>query len=82
MGHIKVGGKTGQLGEDVKVEREGTGKLAVTTSIPFSKRYLKYLTKRFLKKNLMRDWLRCVATDKNTYTLRFFNVQFDGADEE
>jgi large subunit ribosomal protein L22e len=26
----------------------------------------------------MREWLRVVSTDKNTYTLRFYNVQFDG----
>jgi hypothetical protein len=29
----------------------GSGKLSVTSTIPFSKRYLKYLTKRFLKRN-------------------------------
>lgn len=46
---IKVEGKTGQLGEDVKITREGSGQLAVVSSIPFSKRYLKYLTKKFLK---------------------------------
>ncbi|KAG0653216.1 hypothetical protein C6P46_003314, partial [Rhodotorula mucilaginosa] len=89
--HIKVQGKTGQLGDDVKLQREelyhpmglsrtradpsaarnaaarpklvrlpsffdfsdpiGSGKLSVTSTIPFSKRYLKYLTKRFLKRN-------------------------------
>lgn len=35
--HIKVGGKTGQLGEDVKISRDVPGQLAVTSSIPFSK---------------------------------------------
>ncbi|GAA5987719.1 hypothetical protein JCM5350_008081 [Sporobolomyces pararoseus] len=80
--HIKVEGKTGQLGEDVKLSREGAGKLSVTSSVPFSKRYLKYLTKKFLKKNQMREWLRVVATSKDTYTLKFFNLQFDGANEE
>ncbi|GAA5882608.1 hypothetical protein JCM16303_002069 [Sporobolomyces ruberrimus] len=80
--HIKVEGKTGQLGEDVKLSREGAGKLSVTSQVPFSKRYLKYLTKKFLKKNQMREWLRVVATSKDTYTLKFFNLQFDGANEE
>ncbi|GAA6001135.1 hypothetical protein JCM10207_007427 [Rhodosporidiobolus poonsookiae] len=73
--HIKVEGKTGQLGEDIKLQREGSGKLSVTSTIPFSKRYLKYLTKKFLKK--MREWLRVVSTDKNTYTLKFYNLSFD-----
>ncbi|GAA5989143.1 hypothetical protein JCM10908_001181 [Rhodotorula pacifica] len=80
--HIKVQGKTGQLGEDVKLQREGSGKLSVTSSIPFSKRYLKYLTKRFLKKNQMREWLRVVATGKNEYSLKFFNLSFEGEDAE
>lgn len=74
--HIKVDGKTGQLGEDVTISKEGPGQLAVSASIPFSKRYLKYLVKRFLKRNLMREWLRVVATSKNTYTLRFYNVSY------
>ena len=35
-------------------------------------RYLKYLTKKFLKKQQLRDWLRVVSTAKGEYTLRFF----------
>ncbi|GAA6060957.1 hypothetical protein JCM10212_006539 [Sporobolomyces blumeae] len=79
---IKVEGKTGQLGDNVKLQREGAGKLSVTSQVPFSKRYLKYLTKKFLKKNSMREWLRVVATSKDTYTLKFFNLQFDNDAEE
>jgi hypothetical protein len=33
-------------------------KITVTSSVPFSKRYLKYLTKKYLKKNQLRDWIR------------------------
>ena len=77
---IKVEGKTGQLGENVKIHRDGASnppscllvpllksirsaalgdtKITVTSSIPLSKRYLKYLTKKFLKKNTLRDWIR------------------------
>lgn len=33
----------------------------MNSSIPFSKRYLKYLTKKFLKKNQLRDWIRYVV---------------------
>jgi large subunit ribosomal protein L22e len=79
---IKVEGKAGQLGENVKITRDGTyfnsgpdsdevdmyiytgnTKITVTSNIPFSKRYLKYLTKKFLKKNTLRDWIRCVLFD-------------------
>ena len=35
----------------------GSTKLTVTFNIPFSKRYLKYLTKKFLK-NSLRDWIQ------------------------
>lgn len=44
----------GVLGENVKVTRDKT-KLTVTSEIPMSKRYLKYLTKKYLKK--VRGWL-------------------------
>ncbi|KAK7463717.1 60S ribosomal protein L22 [Stygiomarasmius scandens] len=77
---IKVEGKAGQLGENVKVTRDSNNKITVTSNIPFSKRYLKYLTKKFLKKNTLRDWIRVVATAKDTYELRFYNI--DAGEEE
>jgi len=40
-------------------------------------RYLKYLTKKYLKKNNLRDWLRVVASGKDTYELRYFQVRRD-----
>ncbi|KAF8896739.1 ribosomal protein L22e [Gymnopilus junonius] len=71
---IKVDGKAGQLGDNVKVVRDGSTKITVTSNIPFSKRYLKYLTKKFLKKNSLRDWIR--------YQLRFYNIAGAGEEEE
>ena len=44
---IKVGGKVGNFGNDLNVN--------LTSNVPFSKRYLRYLTK---KKSNLRDWLR------------------------
>jgi large subunit ribosomal protein L22e len=41
------------------------------------KRYLKYLTKKFLKKNKLRDWLRVIANSKESYELRYFNIDQD-----
>jgi len=78
---IKVDGKAGQLGDNVKISRDGNIKLTVTSNIPFSKRYLKYLTKKFLKKNSLRDWIRVVASAKDNYQLRFYNIA-GTADEE
>lgn len=88
---VKVEGKSGQLGENVKIVRDGNmlcqhqfvifsiilagnTKITVTSNVPFSKRYLKYLTKKFLKKNTLRDWIRVVASSKDTYELRFYNI--------
>ncbi|KAF9456534.1 ribosomal protein L22e [Collybia nuda] len=73
---IKVDGKAGQLGESIKISRD------VTSNIPFSKRYLKYLTKKFLKKNSLRDWIRVVASSKDNYQLRFYNIAGAGEDED
>ena len=57
--------------------------VVVTSTIDFSKRYLKYLTKKYLKKQQMREYLRVVATNKNTYELRYLQVDNDeGGDAE
>jgi large subunit ribosomal protein L22e len=73
---FKVNGKTGQLGSQVEIRRDGS-KIFVNGSIHFSKRYLKYLTKKFLKKNQLRDFMHVIAADKQTYELRYFNINQD-----
>merc|ERR1712196_277293 len=50
---IKVGNKTGNLGELITVSRD-KAKVNVSSDIPFSKRYLKYLSKKYLKKLQLR----------------------------
>merc|ERR1712224_712249 len=65
---IKVNGKTGNLGEVVKVGREKQKVLVtVSSEIQFSKRYIKYLTKKYLKKQDLRDFLHVIAPKKDTY---------------
>ena len=74
---IKVAGKTGNLGNAIKV---ACGKTKITISVytpDFKKRYIKYLTKKFLKKNMLRDWLRVVAAKDNVYELRYFNMNMN-----
>ncbi|PAA48512.1 hypothetical protein BOX15_Mlig028591g3 [Macrostomum lignano] len=78
---IKVQGKTNNLQNLVNVERNKS-KVTVTADIPFSKRYLKYLTKKYLKKNSLRDWLRVVASNRETFELRYFNINSEEADED
>jgi len=35
-----------------------------------------------MKKNRIRDWLRVVATDKNTYKIKYFNISPDADDDD
>ena len=79
---IKVEGRTGNLGDQIEIKSVGDGKIEVVSHIPFSGRYLKYLTKKFLKKQQLRDWLRVVSTSKGVYELRFFNVVNEDAEED
>ena len=82
---IKIGGKTGQLASNnVVISRDKT-KLTVASpqELGFSKRQLKYLSKRYLKKQQLKDFLRVVASSKNSYILKYYNVSgSDEADEE
>merc|ERR1719468_1118807 len=78
---IKIGGKTSNFGKEFTMERQKT-KIAFTSDTPFSKRYLKYLTKKYLKKNNLRDWLRVVANSKDSYELRYFQINNEESDAE
>lgn len=75
--HIKVEGIVGNLGDEISVTAEGN-KVVVVSNTKFSGKYLKYLTKRYLKKNQIRDWIRFVSVKQNQYQLQFYSV----ADEE
>ncbi|KAK1806491.1 hypothetical protein P4O66_005005, partial [Electrophorus voltai] len=77
---VKVNGKTGNLGNIIQIARQ-KNKITVTSEKQFSKRYLKYLTKKYLKKNNLRDWLRVVASDKESYELRYFQISQDEESE-
>mmetsp|Transcript_31206 Transcript_31206/g.56649 ORF Transcript_31206/g.56649 Transcript_31206/m.56649 type:complete len:128 (-) Transcript_31206:564-947(-) len=80
---IKVNGKAGVLGDVVKVVRNNS-KVVVSSEDKMSKRYLKYLTKKYLKKHNVRDWLRVIASnkDKSVYELRYFNISGNEEEEE
>ena len=75
--------------EAVKGERGGREKggrqwetVTVVVILPYSDhRYLKYLTKKFLKKNNLRDYIRVVATNKTNYELRYFQINQAEEDE-
>merc|ERR1712065_102755 len=71
---IKIAGKTGNLGDTVKITTNEKN-VVVTAQPPFSKRYLKYLT---------REYLRIVASQKsrNAYQIKYFNIEAGSDNEE
>ncbi|KAI6223788.1 60S ribosomal protein L22 [Aphelenchoides fujianensis] len=79
---LKTRGKVGQLEQNgVKISTTKTA-VTVNSETELSKRYLKYLTKKYLKRNALRDWLRVVATTKDTYELRYFQINQDDDAED
>mmetsp|Transcript_13746 Transcript_13746/g.26840 ORF Transcript_13746/g.26840 Transcript_13746/m.26840 type:complete len:125 (-) Transcript_13746:369-743(-) len=78
---IKVGGKTGNLGNLVSVSRD-KAKVLVSSDTALSKRYLKYLSKKYLKKQQLRDWLHVIANNKSSYELRYYNIADQDAEED
>ena len=78
---VKVDGKKGNFGSSVTLSTD-TAKVTVSSSVPFSKRYLKYLTKKYLKKVKIADYLRVVATDKHTYQVRYLKIHSEEGEEE
>lgn len=77
---IKVAGKAGNLGTKVVISRE-KNKVLVVAEPPFSKRYLKYLSKKYLKKQQLRDFLRVIATSKNSYEFKYFKINAGETEE-
>lgn len=62
--------------------RGGRRKREITTKKADKNWGLVSRTKKFLKKQQLRDWLRVVSTSQGVYELRFFNVANDDADED
>merc|ERR1712216_455805 len=81
LDRIKVGGKTGNLGDLVAVSRD-KAKVVVSSETAFSKRYLKYLSKKYLKKQQLRDWLHVISNAKTSYELRYYNIHDQDAEED
>ncbi len=53
-----------------KGDKKNTLCVEVENSVKTSKRYIKYLTKRFLKKENILTFLRVISSSTNTYSVR------------
>merc|ERR1712080_23034 len=80
VSRLKVDNKLNNL-DQVNIEAM-KNKVTVTAERQVSKRYLKYLTKKYLKKNNLRDWLRVVASSHTDYELRYFQINNDEDDDD
>ncbi|EDW56909.1 60S ribosomal protein L22 [Drosophila sechellia] len=80
--HIKIKNKLNQLKDQVTFERSKNFSLIIHSGVHFSKRYFKYLTKRYLKKVSLRDWLRVVSTAKDTFSMAYFKIQGKDDDDD
>lgn len=78
---IKVDGKTSNLQDLVTIQRDAYV-VTVSTRSHMSKRYIKYLTKKFLKKQLLRDYIRVIAKSKQGYNLKYYNFNNEAEEQE
>merc|ERR1712139_212321 len=61
---------------------ESTGKkVVVASNVKFGKRYLKYLTNKYLKAQDIKSYLRVLASDKLGYKVKFLNLEEGGKEE-
>jgi large subunit ribosomal protein L22e len=76
---VKINNKTGQLtASNVVITRDRT-KLTIASpaELNLNKRQFKYLSKRYLKKQLLKNFVRVVASSKNSYEMRYYNISAD-----
>lgn len=73
---IKIKGKTGRCEGNVGIMCTAD-QIIVTPNdnIKLSKKYLKYLTNKFLYKQELKDWVRIIANGKKSYRLAYYKTE-------
>ena len=78
--NFKVNGLKNKCGDSIKVsatekkdKRKNTVVIQVDNKLQFSKRYIKYLVKKFLRKEGIARFLTVSATSPNGYTVKVIN---------
>ena len=76
-----AGSVKGKLGENVKISRsEGIVTIEVENGAT-AKRQLKYLTRRYLRKQTLSNYLRVIAPKKDTYQIKYLASTGDAEEE-
>ncbi|KAL7674193.1 hypothetical protein ACOME3_000472 [Neoechinorhynchus agilis] len=78
---IKSNAKTRKLNGTVNIITDGPV-VTVTADVEIPKRYLKYLTRKYLASVGLRNWLRVLANGKSSYEVRYFNLDQDEDEDE
>ena len=75
--NMKINGLKGHLGNKIKInttdkkdKNKNTLVISVDTSIQFSKRYIRYLVKKFLKRESISRYLTISSCAPNAYTVK------------
>ena len=79
--NIKVNGLKNKLEESVKIQlpdkrekhRKNNVIVQVDAKMKFSKRYIKYLVKKFLKRENISLYLRVVSNGQNSYVVKLYS---------
>ena len=78
--NIKVNGLKGKLGDSVKVsstdkrdKQKNTVLVQADNQMKFSKRYIKYLVKKFLKRESISLYLRVISNGSSSYSVKLFS---------
>ena len=78
--NIKVNGVKKKLADSVlvnsandKEKKKNTILVQADTKMKFSKRYIKYLVKKFLKRENIASYLRVISQGSSTYMVKLFN---------
>ncbi|XP_003478800.1 large ribosomal subunit protein eL22-like [Cavia porcellus] len=79
---IKVNCTVRNLSRSVVTIKRSKSKISVSSKVSFSKRYLKYLTKKYLKNNNIHGWLHVASNSKESYKLCYFQINQDKEEEE
>uniref|UniRef100_A0A8C7NPA9 Ribosomal protein L22-like 1 n=1 Tax=Oncorhynchus mykiss TaxID=8022 RepID=A0A8C7NPA9_ONCMY len=72
---VKVNGKTGNLANVVEIN-------LLKNKIHVTEPAFQEVSYWYLKKNNLRDWLRVVLSDKETYELRYFQISQEEDNDE
>lgn len=78
---MKINGKKGNL-QDLVTIAVNKDKLNVSSKVQFAKRYIKYLIKKYLKKNDILEYLKVIATDKQSYRIKYIKLGENEEQEE